>query len=323
MKTALTAVFGLFALVVAAHPAAAAKPPDLIAAEAKYLPDHCQMVGIVRVKQILESPAYKQLRKESPMVRNQEKALADNMPLPLEQIEQIVFGGAVTGDEEGLFVVRTRKKIDAADVVWSKNRVDPPIKQLVHKSMMYRRRSESYCLVAEDLLLFGRASAIEAVLERAAPTDFSAALDKALTAADLTATVVFALDVPAIHKKRVGGPVPFIPGLNMKLAEALTEGLALTAKFGEMIEVSATAHAMINLPAKFLTVEGAATYLGAEADRFAKFHRTALKDERNASEDVLGMFNFNIAADGKRATASTRFAAPAFAQLLKLLVSDK
>ncbi len=196
-------------------------------------------------------------------------------------------------------------------MVWSKSRVDPYTKVMVGKHELYRRHSESYCLVGANLLVFGQETALRAVLVREEAPRFSTALAGALKDADLSATIVFAFDVADIREKRRGDAVPFIPGMHMVKAEEATESLALTAKFGEAIEVYATAQAS--------ATNGSETTLKDEAARFAAFHTTILKNKRNAPANVLAIFNLNIGSEKKRVTATSRFGAASFAHLLKLL----
>ena len=301
------------ALLALSYSARAAEAPNALAPEAKYLPDNCQMVGVVRVAQLLGSPAYQQFKKASPQCAKQEATIAGNMPLPLDQIDRIVFGGGVTGggEDEGLWVVHARTKIDPEHVIWAKTRFDLPAKEKVGKYEVHTRRTESYCIVGDDLLVFGRLNLLRAVLERDKAPTFSSALDAALKDTDLTATVAFTLDVTAIRSKRRGETLPFIPGLQMVRAEAATNGLALMAKFGEQIEVSATALA---------ATDAGATTLKQEAGHFADFQSKVLKEDRNAPDDVLDIFKFNVTAEGKRVTVSTKFGAASAATLLKLLV---
>jgi hypothetical protein len=297
--------------VVTVPPAYAAEPPADLKPEAKFLPDDCQMVAVVRVEQLLASEAFKALEKESPLVARQRKVFAANMPLPLEQIDRIVLGGPVTGEGEGLFVIHTRKKIDRRDVVWGHTAFDLPSPTKVGAFELNRRRNESYSIVAPDLLVFGKESVVRAALLRNQEPQFSAALDGALKEADPSATVVFALDVIGVHKSRRGSAVPFIPGLQMVAAEEAAISLVLTAKLGDTIEVKASA-----LPS---LEKNAVTTLRNEAKGFGEFHQTTLKD-RGAAGDVVDIFKLNVVAEEKRVTASTRFGGAALARLLNQLV---
>src|SRR5262249_32066237 len=146
----------ILVLGLALPAAAPAAPPAAIAAEVTFLPDYYQLIGVVRVEQLLGSAAYKQLRTAA-QVEKDEKAIAENPPLPLDQIDQLVLGGVVTGTGEGLFVIRARTKIEPKQVKWATSRFDAPVVVKVGKYEMYRRRSESYCIV-DNLLVFGKES---------------------------------------------------------------------------------------------------------------------------------------------------------------------
>ncbi len=299
-------------LFVAAYELPAAEAPADLNPEAKFLPDNSQSVGIVRVKELLGSPAYQQFKKAAPQAAMQEATVAGYFPMPLDQIDRIVFAGGVTGagEDEGLWVVHARAKIVPEKVLWATTRYDLPVKEKVGKYEMYARRTESYAIVADDLLVFGKAPLLRSVLQRDRTAVTSSALEAVLKDADLTATVVFALDVAAVRAKRRGEALPFIPGLQIGRAEGATNGLALTAKLGEQIEIAVTALAA--------TDEGVVK-LKDEATRFAEYQKTVLKQERNAPEDVLAIFKFNVAAEGKQVTVSTRFGPAPLAELLKLL----
>src|SRR4051794_6405311 len=106
-------------LVGAVASAPAAELPAALAPEAKFLPDNSRMVGIVRVKELLGSPAYLQFKKAAPQCAMQEATIAGNLPLPLDQIDRLVFAGGVIGggEDEGLWVVRTRSALVPKNVL--------------------------------------------------------------------------------------------------------------------------------------------------------------------------------------------------------------
>ncbi len=307
MRIPFAAALGF--VLVAAGPLPA-EPPAALKPEAKFLPDNCQMVGVVRVEQLLTSDAFRLLEKESPLIARQQKAIAANLPLPLDQIDRIVLGGPVTGEGEGVFVVHTRKKIVPENVVWSKTGFDLPSTVKVGNYELHRRRNESYSIVADDLLVVGKELALRLVLTRDREPMFSAGLDAALKEADLSVTVAFALDVASVRVARRGDPVPFIPGLQMALAERAADGLTLTAKFGKAVEVRAIA-----VPSA--AFDKSVTVLKDEVTRFAEFHRMTLKG--SVADDVLDIFKLNVAAEPKRVTASTQFGAAPLARLLNEL----
>ena len=209
MRVPFRVVFG-FTLLAAGR--SAAEMPTALQPEAKFLPDNCQMVGVVRVAELIGSDAYKLLEKESSLVARQQKAIAGELPLALDQIDHIVLGGTVTGEGEGLFVVHTRKPIVAKEIVWANTGFDLPVALKVGKYEMQRRRTESYCVVAPDVLVFGKDTALHAVLSRDREPTFSTFLEAALKEADLKATVAFALDVSSVRSAGAVTRSPSSPG---------------------------------------------------------------------------------------------------------------
>ena len=309
MKTISALRYSVILVLGLALPAAApAAPPAAIAAEAMFLPDYCQLIGVVRVEQLLGSAAYKQLRSAA-QVEKDEKAIAENLPLPLDQIDQLVLGGVVTGTGEGLFVIRARGKIKPEQVKWASSRFDAPVMVKVGKHDMYKRRSESYCIV-DNLLVFGKESMLRSVLERSEAPLFSKALTAELAKADMTATACFVLDVADIRVRRQREVLPFIPGLHMVSLEDATDSLTLTAKVGDQIELSASALAGPD--------KEAVGKLKGEAEQFTTFHKKIL-EIKSAPPAVLDIFKFTPVVQDKRVTVSTRFGGEAAARLLNLL----
>jgi hypothetical protein len=320
MKTIFALRYSVILVLGLALPAAApAAPPAAIAAESVFLPDLCQLVGVVRVEQLLGSAAYKQLRTAA-QVEKDEKAIADNLPLPLDQIDQLVLGGVVTGSGEGIFVIRARTKIKPEQVKWATSRFDAPVVVKVGKYDMYRRRSESYCIV-DNLLVFGKESALRKVLERTEATYFTKALAAELANADMTATACFVLDVADIRTRRQREVLPFIPGLHMVSLEDATDVLTLTAKVGDTIELSASALAAVprdpvaDLPK---VVKQHMDLLKSEVSQFTTFHQKTL-EIKSAPPAVLDIFKFMPVVQDKRVSVSTRFGGDAGAKLLYLL----
>jgi hypothetical protein len=309
MKTISALRYSVILVLGLALPAAApGAPPAAIAAEGMFLPDYCQLVGVVRVEQLLGSAAYKQLRTAA-QVEKDEKAIAENLPLPLDQIDQLVLGGVVTGAGEGLFVIRARTRIKPEQVKWVNSRFDAPVMVKVGKYDMYRRRSESYCIV-DNLLVFGKESILRSVLERNEAPLFSKSLTAELANADMTATACFVLDVADIRTRRQREVLPFIPGLHMLSLEDATDSLTLTAKVGDQIELSASALAGPD--------KDTAGKLKGEAEQFTTFHKKTL-EIKSAPPAVLDIFKFTPVVQDKRVTVSTRFGGEVGAKLLYLL----
>ncbi|MGH7226303.1 MAG: hypothetical protein ACRELF_24065, partial [Gemmataceae bacterium] len=80
----------------------------------KFMPSNCQMVGSIRVDEMMQSDVFKELRREIPeMEKGMKDDTSKEIGLSPEDIEKIVFGIGVNPDEDITFVVHTNKAVDA------------------------------------------------------------------------------------------------------------------------------------------------------------------------------------------------------------------
>ena len=305
MRTTLAV--GLLTMLLGTTAAPSAEPP----ADLRYLPSNCQMVGVIHVEKLLASPAFKLLQKEVPAVAVRTPKAPTSLPLPLDAIDSVLFGGVATGATgEGVFVFRTRKPIKPGDVVWASNNVNRPAPVKVGKFTMYQRRGDSYCLAGENLLVVGEAKVLHAILEREKMPTLSKTLETALPDVDWSATVACVLDMRDIRGKRIGAP-PFIPGLDLPAAEGLMEALIVSLKSDDEMNLAVTAIA---------NDKAGAAALKGHVERFATFARKALENpEVNAPQEVVNLFKLATNIEGTRVTVTARLPAEPLARLLNIL----
>jgi hypothetical protein len=300
--------------LILAAPSPAQDLPQDIREEARFLPDGCQLVGVVKMKNLIESKAYKQLKAQQ-SIRRVERAVAHELPLPLNAIDRVVFGGIATEDgQRGVFVFRTTKDITEADVLWSKDSADPPIPEKVGNFTIQLRRSTSYILVDATTLVVGDDAVLKSVATRKGAPVFSAPLKDAIKEIGRGgATIALAIDVNDVRARQRGKAQPFIPGLDLDDAEARAENLALSLTFGDDVQLEVSAYAADALRAAELKVI---------AEKFSKYGMSAMK-KRGEPAAVIDLFSFTPVIMGARCSISKKLPAEPLAELIELLSTSK
>lgn len=175
-----------------------------LGAEVRYLPDNTQAVVSLRPEQVLNSDAYKELKKEimadqRSSSSDPEKEFEQVSGLPLNNMQQVVVGFSAGGNSEGIIVVKTVKPV-TADEIKSKRGGSPPETKVGNYSV-YEAFPMAWCVAEPKIVVFGKLDQLKKVLERNKDAELSAGLKTALKHADFSKSAVMAVDVKEVYAK--------------------------------------------------------------------------------------------------------------------------
>jgi hypothetical protein len=206
--------------------------------EYKYLPDKCQMIAVVNVEDILDSDAYKQIKKDSPEL---DKMMTDDKQLGLKasDVVRITAGGSFDGDGEGVVIIKTKSAIKASDIESKRS----PVKYEQVKEGDYTIYApakgsfgEAFCVVDDKTLITGKKETLQKVLKRDKKPEFSDSLKSAMSQVRFTKSVAVAMDVKPLQSKvpkgQPGGP-------DFSEIAGKTDGIGIQIDIGSDIDINA------------------------------------------------------------------------------------
>jgi hypothetical protein len=232
---ARAAAAALAAALVLGLPALAPAAPPVEDDFRFYRPD-ADVVFVVHMDKLVASEPAQKLRKD---LKDFDKAMDEvrrGFGVAAADIERLSGGGRIQKDE-GLFVVRTKKAVKAADIAAAmkeprfegdKGVTFKEVK--VGKHTLYQPEPDarnSFCVLDDRTVLYGRSKDLQAALGRDGKAEPPAGLKKALEQADRNATVYFAADLKAIKADNPDALPPDFPGgFSPRKALADADGLA-------------------------------------------------------------------------------------------------
>ncbi len=213
--------------------------------ELKFMPDNCQMLAAIQMDELLQSGAFKELRREIPEI---EQALTQDknneLGLGMDDIEKIVFGNSSVNANEMITVVRTKKPVSAQDM--RTNRKGTTYTEVkVGKYLLHEpadANSPAFCVPDKKVVIVGRTEALRTILQRDKKPVFPEGLQMAMKQADFSKTIAFALDLKAGQSKPgAPGAMPMM-GPNPMFQNGLdkADGLAIQAKIGSEVRLDVT-----------------------------------------------------------------------------------
>jgi hypothetical protein len=167
----------------------------------KYVPNNCQIVASVRWDDLMQSEAFKQMKREFPEVNKELNDSKKELGLSPDDIDQIVFGAA--NAKEFIVVIRTKKEVTAADLR-SKDSKVKYTESKVGKYLLQEPQDSfnpAFCVVDKKRFLVGEKGALRAVLTRDKKPEFSKNLEAAMKEVDFKKTVAFAMDTQFVRSQ--------------------------------------------------------------------------------------------------------------------------
>jgi hypothetical protein len=194
--------------------------------ESKYLPENCEFVFVVDMEQVLASDAWSQLKKEVPEV---EKGVSDDKDdgIAATDIARLTYGGRLGENSDGgVFVVKTKKKVNASEISRKKGKGKEEKQTKVKDYTIYGEGGSAFCVVEDDVMVVGRVEALRKILERNGKASYSDGLKKAMKQVSFSKSAAAAIDLKAIPADRRKGLLA-IPGMRevgkiVEKAEAAT-----------------------------------------------------------------------------------------------------
>lgn len=236
----------LCALAIAGSAVAAPVPvAPTVADDIKFLPGDTNLFFVMRLEQLTTGDGFRKLAKEVPMISNEMvDGFRKEFGIEINNVELMVYGGNVHGDgPTGVFRLKTAVKpavvIGAASAPrFQGDKITTTYAQeTVGAYILYvpsTKWRESFCFINDKTIAFGRADELKKVLARDRKPDFSANLQAAIKAADLSASLTMVMDVKAISAKE---RFPMIPGMDVpKIVESI-DGAVFTLKIGPTVSM--------------------------------------------------------------------------------------
>jgi len=181
--------------------------PSGLGDEVYYLPNNCQTVVSLRPEQILNSDAYKDIKKEVTAGKESssdpEKDLEQLTGLSLGNMQQVVLGMAATAESsqpEMVCVIKTIKPVSADDIK-SKKMGMTPQETKVRDITVYEVMGIAWCLPESKLVVIAKSDTLKKVLERNKAAEVSEGLRAALKYADFSKAVTMAMDSKEMYAK--------------------------------------------------------------------------------------------------------------------------
>lgn len=162
----------------------------------KYLPNDCVAVVSIRVDDFLASDAWKEAKKELPMIEDGLKEAKEKTGYGPEDISQVFIGIArpeKNKEPGGIAIIKTVKEIDVEDIKSRAKKDHIEFKEeKAGNYTMYTKSDGAFCKVDGKLLILGSIKDVKAVLERDKKPDLSDGLKAAMKKTDFSKTVAFA-----------------------------------------------------------------------------------------------------------------------------------
>jgi phage FluMu protein Com len=222
--------------------------PSGIGDDLRYMPNGCQMIASVRLDQMLDSEAVKQVKREFPDLEKKvlDKDLEKEVGLGPTNIERVTFGANFSGQEPDIVaVVHTKTSVQASDLTAKMRRGKDVKESKVGSYTIYESSGpagDAFCIVNSKLVVGGPSKSVRAVLQRDKKPDFSASMQAAMNQVNFSDTYALALDVKSLPKD--GGNAGLMPGGlgNFSATKMIggVDGFALSGKVATDVTLKAT-----------------------------------------------------------------------------------
>jgi len=177
--------------------AAEAPEPELL----RYLPNYSQIIISIRPPSIAKSQLFRRLARRSAKIRKLEAEFEEGSGLPLARVKQMMI--SMVGNDEPVVVCRMDSTIHVADMF--ANMKEPRFKYSEEKVAGHiihvKNRADAFCIVREDLVLFGHFDTLQAILLREGSPELSGGLKTAMHCADFSKDCVVVMNSKDLLRK--------------------------------------------------------------------------------------------------------------------------
>jgi len=226
-------------------------PPVRVDDDLPYLPDACTFLGLIRVAQLENSDAFKQLRAIPGANAGGFDTLAASLGVGETDLDGIVLGGKGDKDVDLLTVVHGKRAFKAENIQAANKRTDPNATATssdVGKYKMYETKgsfgpSATFCVIDDHRVVLGnKPDVLRAALTRDKATDLSPPMRAVVKVTDFNAVAAYAATNVKSVNSAVGAQGALVPGWPA-LAKSLekVDGVSASMKVATDVELDLTA----------------------------------------------------------------------------------
>lgn len=183
-----------------------------------FLPNNCQMLAAVKLKDVEDSPLIQKLKQANPQVNQQlDQSTKGFGALAKAGIEQLYIAtDSFTSQESVVAILRTRDGVPVVELKASLNEpgLGPVTDTTVGSYTIHEQGSKAYCVADSRTVLFGSRQILRQVLERNRKPDIPASLQQVMDLTDFNKQVAFAGCVPANAPTAAAAPAG-VPGFSL------------------------------------------------------------------------------------------------------------
>jgi hypothetical protein len=183
-----------------------------------FLPDNCQMLAAVKLKDVEDSPLIQKLKQANPQINQQLDASTKEFgAIAKAGIEQLYFStDSLTTRESGVAILRTRDSVPVVELKESLNKagLGPVTDSKVGSYTMHEQGTKAYCVADNRTVVFGNRGSLRKILERNRKPEIPASLQQLMDLTDFNKQVAFAGCVPAKAATAAGAPAG-LPGFSL------------------------------------------------------------------------------------------------------------
>jgi hypothetical protein len=202
--------------------------------DARFFPDNCAVFASVRMKDLCDSTAFKEVEQIAPGSNRMQ--FETEFGMPPEAIRQLVVAIAVQDKDAPVMILHANRDI-SADGFKSKLRGNFD-QMAVGSYTIYQNPSKAFCLIDSRTVVLAPPAVLQAILKRDKKAALSPGLQEGLQSVSLSRTAVIVADLKATRKPGSGGLMD-IP-LADKFVDPV-EVLAIQVDVGSDVNLEATA----------------------------------------------------------------------------------
>ncbi|HTU91537.1 MAG TPA: hypothetical protein VMF69_15750, partial [Gemmataceae bacterium] len=201
-----------------------------------------------------------------------------------------------TGANDSIFVLHTKKAIDAAqlrsqnpNVTYSERKVGKYLLQEPQNAS-----TEAFCVLDKKRLVIGEKKALEAVLMRDKNPEFTNNLQEAIKQLDFSKTIAFAADAQSGRSAIGGGLGRFGPQNNIFGTLGKTRAIVAQAKIDADVRVTIT-----------LICEDAAS--ANDVKKMIDGFAVMVRNSKSSPKEINDLLEWNLKVDDNKVTGSNTF----------------
>ncbi|MBI5757589.1 MAG: hypothetical protein HZA46_03615 [Planctomycetales bacterium] len=183
-----------------------------------YLPDNCQMLVTIKMKEVEDSPLVQKMKLANPQINQQlDVSTKEFGSLTKAGIEQLYIAtDSFASQASGVAILRTRDSVPVVELKESlgKTGTGPVTDTKVGSYTMHEQGTKAYCVADSRTVVFGTGQILRKILERNRKPEIPAALQQVMDLTDFNKQVAFAVCLPPPTPKSSSPPAA-LPGFSL------------------------------------------------------------------------------------------------------------